>query len=52
MQFDVFKVEFGNVLHIPAHSSARLLFGTVAVEFAHRHRTVSPSVSAVGINHV
>ena len=52
MQFDVFKREFGNVLHIPAHSSTITLLGTRAVAVAHRHRTISPSMSIVGINHV
>jgi hypothetical protein len=52
MQLDTLSVAPGNVLHIPAHSSAITLLGTVAVALAHRQCTESPSVSAVGINHV
>ena len=52
MQADVLSVAPGKVLQTPAHSSATTLFGTVAVRLAHRHRTVSPSVSAVGMSHV
>ena len=52
MQLDELRVAPGKVLHIPAHSSAITLVGTLAVELAHRHRTVSPSVSAVGMSHV
>jgi hypothetical protein len=51
MQVDELSVAPVNVLHIPPHSFATTLCGTVAVALAHRHRTLSPSVSAVGINH-
>ncbi|CAF5221293.1 unnamed protein product [Rotaria magnacalcarata] len=52
VQLSVASVAPGKVLQIPAHLSATTPIGTVAVALAPRHLTVSPPVSAVGINHV